>query len=58
MGKRCDCASVCRDHPDKTFEELIKMGLICEICANSYQEFCKFAKSMPEEEKIIEEALK
>lgn len=44
MGKRCDCASICRDNPDNTFEELIKMGLICETCANNYYEFCKIIK--------------
>lgn len=49
MGKRCDCVQVRRDNPDKTFEELIKMGLICEDCANSYWEFCKFAESLPDE---------
>ncbi len=55
MGKRCDCASICRDNPDKTFEELINMGLICETCANSYREFCKFVESMPKEEESVAE---
>jgi len=48
MGKRCDCAAVCRDNPDKTFEELIKSGLICDVCAKGYYEFCKLAEEETE----------
>ncbi|MDD4878291.1 MAG: hypothetical protein PHO02_04625 [Candidatus Nanoarchaeia archaeon] len=45
---RCDCPQVCRDHPDKTFEELIEMGLICDVCANSYREFSKIMEGEEE----------
>jgi len=50
MTKGCECAQVRLNNPDKSFEELIKLGLICEDCANSYWEFCKFAESLPKEE--------
>lgn len=55
MKKGCDCAQVRLDHPDKSFEELIEMGLICEACANSYREFCKFAESLTDEEENADE---
>ncbi|HII15266.1 MAG TPA: hypothetical protein HA362_03045 [Nanoarchaeota archaeon] len=45
MRKRCDCPKVCKDSPDKTFEEIIGMGLICEECANSYKEFSKIVEA-------------
>lgn len=48
MGKRCDCAQVRLDYPDKSFDELIKMGLICETCANNYYEFCKIIEEEPD----------
>jgi len=51
MGKRCDCVQVRRDNPDKTFEELIKSGLICDVCAKSYYEFCKIIEE--DEQKTI-----
>jgi len=50
MAKECDCAQVRLNNPDKSFGELIKLGLICEDCANSYWKFCKLAESLPKEE--------
>lgn len=49
MGKRCDCALAYKNNPDKTFEELIKMGLICETCTSNYYEFCELIKNEPDD---------
>ena len=35
------------DNPDKNFEQLIEMGLICDRCASSYKEFCKIIEEEP-----------
>ncbi|MDI6738502.1 MAG: hypothetical protein QME12_08405 [Nanoarchaeota archaeon] len=50
MGKRCDCPQISRYHPDKTFGELIEMGLICDTCANTYREFSKIMAEETKEE--------
>ncbi len=47
---RCDCPQICKDNPDKTFEQLIEMGLICKTCANSYREFSAMLEE--EDEKL------
>lgn len=54
MGKRCECAQVCKDNPEKKFSELIEMGLICETCASNYKEFCEM---LDEPEKKQEEEM-
>ncbi|MFH1637007.1 MAG: hypothetical protein ABIB71_01115 [Candidatus Woesearchaeota archaeon] len=48
MGKMCDCPRVVMDNPDKDFEELIKAGLICDVCANTYRECCRLAGKEPD----------
>jgi uncharacterized protein YjaG (DUF416 family) len=53
MEKRCECVQVCLNNPDKNFEQLIEMGLICERCTNSYKEFCKIIEEEDKEQSPV-----